>query len=112
MLGMLNNFQNYQTHSKTQLSLNRLQMATNDDVVMVIETTRCPDVWVHYDLCLMTDSSEMARCKYCSKFLKAGSNSTLRKHLNKYCREKKSFDAKKAEAGESSGQASTTGANA
>ncbi|MFS7940293.1 hypothetical protein Hanom_Chr05g00462751 [Helianthus anomalus] len=35
-------------------------MACNDEVVMVLKTKRNPQVWKHFDLCLMTNSHEMA----------------------------------------------------
>ncbi|XP_022010959.1 dentin sialophosphoprotein isoform X3 [Helianthus annuus] len=81
-------------------------MACNDEVVMVLETKRNPQVWKHFDLCLMSDSHEMARCKGCGKFMKATANSTLRKHTDRHCPVTKAT-AKKSEGGESSGTGSS-----
>ncbi|GJX46900.1 hypothetical protein Tco_0272090 [Tanacetum coccineum] len=38
------------------------------------------DVWSNYDMCIMIDGVEKARCKKCMKFYNPGSNSTLRTH--------------------------------
>ncbi|GJX02564.1 zinc finger BED domain-containing protein RICESLEEPER 2 [Tanacetum coccineum] len=53
---------------------------TNDDVVQIRPTTRKGDVWSNYDLCVMIDGVEKARCKKCSKFYNPTSNTTLRTH--------------------------------
>ncbi|KAF5789235.1 putative transcription factor/ chromatin remodeling BED-type(Zn) family [Helianthus annuus] len=81
-------------------------MACNGEVVMVLETKRNPQVWKHFDLCLMSDSHEMARCKGCGKFMKATTNSTLKKHTDRHCPVTKAA-AKKSEGGESSGTGSS-----
>ncbi|MFS8032047.1 putative transcription factor/ chromatin remodeling BED-type(Zn) family [Helianthus anomalus] len=52
-------------------------MASNENVVLVLETKRTPEVWKHFDLCLMFDNTEMARCKYCKKFMKVVVNLTI-----------------------------------
>ncbi|KAJ0804269.1 putative transcription factor/ chromatin remodeling BED-type(Zn) family [Helianthus annuus] len=65
-----------------------------------------PQVWKHFDLCLMSDSHEMARCKGCGKFMKATANSTLRKHTDRHCPVTKAT-AKKSQGGESSGTGSS-----
>ncbi|MFS7902146.1 putative transcription factor/ chromatin remodeling BED-type(Zn) family [Helianthus anomalus] len=36
---------------------------------MVLETKRNPTIWKHFDLCLITDNHEMARCNGCGKFM-------------------------------------------
>ncbi|KAJ0431969.1 hypothetical protein HanIR_Chr17g0854181 [Helianthus annuus] len=56
-------------------------MACNDEVVMVLETKRNPAIWKNFDLCLMSDSHEMARCKGCGKFMKAPANSNSQKSV-------------------------------
>ncbi|GJR73620.1 hypothetical protein Tco_0085985 [Tanacetum coccineum] len=53
---------------------------TNEDVVRIRPTTRKGDVWSNYDMCIMIDGVEKARCKKCMKFYNPGSNSTLRTH--------------------------------
>ncbi|MFS7917296.1 putative transcription factor/ chromatin remodeling BED-type(Zn) family [Helianthus anomalus] len=55
------------------------------EVVMVMETKRNPSIWKHFDLCLMIDNYEMARCKGCGKFMKATNNSTLKKYFDRHC---------------------------
>ncbi|MFS7959910.1 putative transcription factor/ chromatin remodeling BED-type(Zn) family [Helianthus anomalus] len=74
-------------------------MTCNDEVVMVLETKRNPAIWKNFDLCLMSDSHEMARCKGYGKFMKASANSTLKKHTEKHCPLAKE---KKSEKGEGS----------
>lgn len=63
---------------------------SNLKVVAVIPTTRNPSVWQHFDLCEMVSGPNKARCKKCGKFLKPSSNSTLRKHVEMYCKVVKS----------------------
>ncbi|MFS7956118.1 hypothetical protein Hanom_Chr07g00650801 [Helianthus anomalus] len=79
-------------------------MVCNDEVVMVLETKENPVVWKHFDLCLMTDSHEMKRCKACGKFMKATANSTLKKYTDRHCPVTK---AKKNEVGVASGTGSS-----
>ncbi|MFS7905596.1 putative transcription factor/ chromatin remodeling BED-type(Zn) family [Helianthus anomalus] len=78
-------------------------MACNDEVVMVLETKRNLTIWKHFDLCLMTDNHEMARCKGSVKFMKATVNSTLKKHTERHCPVTKA----KNEKGEGSGTGSS-----
>ncbi|MFS7963232.1 hypothetical protein Hanom_Chr08g00735661 [Helianthus anomalus] len=44
-------------------------MPSNEEVVLVLETKRNPKVWSPYDLCLMSNNTEVTRCKYYGKFL-------------------------------------------
>ncbi|KAM0069867.1 putative transcription factor/ chromatin remodeling BED-type(Zn) family [Helianthus debilis subsp. tardiflorus] len=83
-------------HIQTQKN----NMATEEGVVLILETKRNPAIWKYFDLCLMSDNYEMARCKNCGKFMKAAANSTLKKHTDKHCPVTK---AKKEEKGEGSG---------
>ncbi|GJT04457.1 hypothetical protein Tco_0838919 [Tanacetum coccineum] len=55
---------------------------TNEDVVRIRPTTRKGDVWSNYDMCIMIDGVEKARCKKCMKFYNPASNTTLRTHKN------------------------------
>ena len=64
----------------------RNKIYSNADVVGIKATTRNPEIWSHYDLCVMNDGVEKARCKNCGKFLTTQSNSTLRSHKNGSCR--------------------------
>ncbi|MFS7989081.1 putative transcription factor/ chromatin remodeling BED-type(Zn) family [Helianthus anomalus] len=66
--------------------------------------TRLCWFWKHFDLCLMSDSHEMVRCKACGKFMKAMANSTLKKHTDRHCPVTK---PKKNEMGEGSGTGSS-----
>ena len=54
-------------------------------VVKIIPTTRSKEVWEHYDLCLLSNGKEKARCKKCGMFLGKDGNSTLRSHTTKTC---------------------------
>lgn len=67
-------------------SIARSKVYTNNDVVQIKPTSRNPDVWSNYDLCVMNDGAEKARCKRCGKFYNPASNSTLRLHKNGSCR--------------------------
>ena len=75
-------------------------MASEEGVVLILETKRNPAIWKNFELCLMSDNHEMARCKNCGKFMKAAANSTLKKHTDKHCPVTK---AKKEEKGEGAG---------
>ena len=55
------------------------------EVVEILQTTRNPEIWQHFDLCLMSDNKQKARCKTCGKFMGVSANSTLRQHMSKYC---------------------------
>nr|GEW83718.1 hypothetical protein [Tanacetum cinerariifolium] len=61
------------------------ESSTELTVVEVTATKRNPEIWVNYDLCVMSDNLKRARCKKCSHFFKTDSNSTLRTHMNKSC---------------------------
>ncbi|XP_071727476.1 zinc finger BED domain-containing protein RICESLEEPER 2-like [Rutidosis leptorrhynchoides] len=61
------------------------QRYINNDVHMIKNTSQKGDVWSNFDLCVMNDNQERARCKRCFKFLGVSGNSTLRKHLGKIC---------------------------
>lgn len=65
----------------SSVATSRKQHYTNDDVEKIKPTSRKGDVWVNYELCIMKDRSEKARCKNCGNFYGAGSNTTLRSHL-------------------------------
>nr|GEW03712.1 zinc finger, BED-type, phospholipase-like, homeodomain-like protein [Tanacetum cinerariifolium] len=72
----------------TQSTLTSVGVGSSNEptIVEVIETTRNKDIWQHYDLCKMSDGSKKGRCKQCSKFIIASSNSTLRLYFEKpYC---------------------------
>ncbi|KAJ0466476.1 putative transcription factor/ chromatin remodeling BED-type(Zn) family [Helianthus annuus] len=73
-------------HAQSQSSVGVESTSSNLRVVSVVPTTRNPDIWQHFDLCEMLDGPKKARCKKCGGFLKAGSNSTLKKHINAYCK--------------------------
>ncbi|KAL8193256.1 hypothetical protein R6Q57_026837 [Mikania cordata] len=51
--------------------------------------TRGPEVWCNWDLCEMSDGSSKARCKFCGALLAKESNTTLKKHITKFCKGKK-----------------------
>ena len=59
-------------------------MGENLEIAKILETTRCPKAWVHFDLCLMKNGSKKARCRHCQKFFEHDSNSTLNKHLDSH----------------------------
>ncbi|GJZ74344.1 RNA-directed DNA polymerase, eukaryota [Tanacetum coccineum] len=76
-------------HNKLPLMLrssldisNVRKLYTNEDVVRIRPTTRKGDVWSNYDMCIMIDGVEKARCKKCMKFYNPASNTTLRTHKN------------------------------
>ena len=56
--------------------------STNNEVLEVIPTTRCPEVWQHFDLCRMQTGPNKARCKYCGKFYKKDANTSLGNHIS------------------------------
>ncbi|KAJ0920879.1 hypothetical protein HanRHA438_Chr05g0246121 [Helianthus annuus] len=45
-------------------------MASNKNVVLVLETKRNPRFGSTTTLCLMSDNTEIAQCKYCENFSK------------------------------------------
>ena len=75
------NSQSQQASTNPSVSTSRSRKVyTNEDVVKIVATTRKGDVWSNYDMCIMSDGAEKARCKKCLKFYSTGSNSTLRIH--------------------------------
>ncbi|KAL8200488.1 hypothetical protein R6Q57_011827 [Mikania cordata] len=58
-------------------------------VVRVLPNNRAPEVWCNWDLCEMSDGSSKARCKFCGALLAKESNTTLKKHITKFCKRKK-----------------------
>ncbi|GJS00079.1 zinc finger, BED-type, phospholipase-like, homeodomain-like protein [Tanacetum coccineum] len=77
----MENSQSQQASTNPSVSTSHVRKVyTNDDVVQIRPTTRKGDVWSNYDLCVMIDGVEKARCKKCMKFYNPGSNSTLRTH--------------------------------
>ena len=45
----------------------------NSEVLQIIDHKRNKEIWEHYDLCLMSNNSKKARCKYCHRFFSTGS---------------------------------------
>ncbi|GJQ91018.1 zinc finger BED domain-containing protein DAYSLEEPER [Tanacetum coccineum] len=77
----MENSQSQQASTNPSVSTSHVQKVyINDDVVQIRPTTRKEDVWSNYDLCVMIDGVEKARCKKCSKFYNPTSNTTLRTH--------------------------------
>ncbi|GJT78410.1 zinc finger BED domain-containing protein DAYSLEEPER [Tanacetum coccineum] len=77
----MENSQSQQASTNPSVSTSNVRKVyTNDDVVRIRPTTRKGDVWSNYDLCVMIDGVEKARCKKCSKFYNPTSNTTLRTH--------------------------------
>ncbi|GKD54002.1 hypothetical protein Tco_1287389 [Tanacetum coccineum] len=77
----MENSQSQQASTNPSVSTSHVRKVyTNDDVVQIRPTTRKGDVWSNYDLCVMIDGVEKARCKKCSKFYNPTSNTTLRTH--------------------------------
>ncbi|KAK1413168.1 hypothetical protein QVD17_34938 [Tagetes erecta] len=62
-------------------------------VVKILSTTREKELWSKFDLCEMSNGEQKARCKACSGFLKANSNTTLRSHIARYCKTLKGVPA-------------------
>ena len=58
----------------------------NLEVVQVLEHKRSKEIWDHYDLCLLSNGSKKARCKYCHRFFTPEANSTLKAHTTKACK--------------------------
>ncbi|KAI3829322.1 hypothetical protein L1987_03442 [Smallanthus sonchifolius] len=54
-------------------------------VVEIRATTRNPAIWCNYDLCLLSNGKERARCKMCGAFLGKDSNTSLKTHMEKSC---------------------------
>ena len=71
--------------SSSQQSTTHIGSSFSPDVVDILPTTRNPEIWKHYDLCLMSDGSQKARCKTCHKLMGKDANSMLKNHASKYC---------------------------
>ncbi|KAI3826958.1 hypothetical protein L1987_01018 [Smallanthus sonchifolius] len=54
-------------------------------VVEIRATTRNPAIWCNYNLCLLSNEKERARCKMCGAFLGKDSNTSLKMHMEKSC---------------------------
>ncbi|GJS00210.1 hypothetical protein Tco_0316718, partial [Tanacetum coccineum] len=77
----MENSQSQQASTNPSVSTSHVRKVyTNNNVVQIRPTTRKGDVWSNYDLCVMIDEVEKARCKKCSKFYNPTSNTTLRTH--------------------------------
>ncbi|GKE97743.1 hypothetical protein Tco_0021094 [Tanacetum coccineum] len=77
----MKNSQSQQASTNPSVSTSHVRKVyTNDDVVQIRPTTRKGYVWSNYDLCVMIDGVENARCKKCSKFYNPASNTALRIH--------------------------------
>ena len=55
-------------------------------VVRVVPTNRNPEIWQWFDLCEMSEGENKARCKLCGRLFKPGANTTLKYHVEKYCK--------------------------
>ncbi|GKD48768.1 zinc finger BED domain-containing protein RICESLEEPER 2 [Tanacetum coccineum] len=79
----MENSQSQQASTNPSVSTSHVRKVyTNEDVVRIRPTTRKGDVWSNYDMCIMIDGVEKARCKKCMKFYNPASNTTLRTHKN------------------------------
>ncbi|GJX07111.1 zinc finger BED domain-containing protein RICESLEEPER 2 [Tanacetum coccineum] len=79
----MENSQSQQASTNASVSTSNVRkIYTNEDVVRIRPTTRKGDVWSNYDMCIMIDGVEKARCKKCMKFYNPASNTTLRTHKN------------------------------
>ncbi|GKC34131.1 hypothetical protein Tco_1046515 [Tanacetum coccineum] len=79
----MENSQSQQASTNPSISTSHVRKVyTNEDVVRIRPTTRKGDVWSNYDMCIMIDGVEKARCKKCMKFYNPASNTTLRTHKN------------------------------
>ncbi|GJZ25237.1 putative AC transposase [Tanacetum coccineum] len=79
----MENSQSQQASTNASVSTSHARkIYTNEDVVRIRPTTRKGDVWSNYDMCIMIDGVEKARCKKCMKFYNPASNTTLRTHKN------------------------------
>ncbi|GKD33009.1 hypothetical protein Tco_1248518 [Tanacetum coccineum] len=77
----MENSQSQQASTNASVSTSHARkIYTNEDVVRIRPTTRKGDVWSNYDMCIMIDGVEKARCKKCMKFYNPASNTTLRTH--------------------------------
>ncbi|KAM0041071.1 putative transcription factor/ chromatin remodeling BED-type(Zn) family [Helianthus debilis subsp. tardiflorus] len=55
-------------------------------VVGTLSHNRNIEVWCNWDLVELSDGSQKAQCKHCGSLLSKDSNSTLTKHVKKYCK--------------------------
>ncbi|GJT55836.1 hypothetical protein Tco_0990890 [Tanacetum coccineum] len=79
----MENSQSQQASTNPSISTSHVRKVyTNEDVVRIRPTTRKGDVWSNFDMCIMIDGVEKARCKKCMKFYNPASNTTLRTHKN------------------------------
>ncbi|GJX65683.1 putative RNA-directed DNA polymerase, eukaryota, reverse transcriptase zinc-binding domain protein [Tanacetum coccineum] len=77
----MENSQSQQASTNPSISTSHVRKVyTNEDVVRIRPTTRKGDVWSNFDMCIMIDGVEKARCKKCMKFYNPVSNTTLRTH--------------------------------
>ncbi|GKA54882.1 hypothetical protein Tco_0753831 [Tanacetum coccineum] len=77
----MENSQSQQASTNPSISTSHVRKVyTNEDVVRIRPTTRKGDVWSNFDMCIMIDGVEKARCKKCMKFYNPASNTTLRTH--------------------------------
>ncbi|GJU08786.1 RNA-directed DNA polymerase, eukaryota [Tanacetum coccineum] len=71
----MENSQSQQASTNASVSTSHgRKIYTNEDVVRIRPTTRKGDVWSNYDMCIMIDGVEKARCKKCMKFYNPGPN--------------------------------------
>ncbi|PWA60843.1 zinc finger, BED-type, Phospholipase-like, Homeodomain-like protein [Artemisia annua] len=63
------------------------QGSTNQPYEVSVEKiTRNQEIWCHFDMVRMSDSTRRARCKACNTYINADGNSTLKKHTNNHCK--------------------------
>ncbi|GKB08595.1 hypothetical protein Tco_0836907 [Tanacetum coccineum] len=78
----MENSQSQQASTNPSISTSHVRKVyTNEDVVRSRPTTRKGDAWSNYDMCIMIDGVEKARCKKCKKFYNPASNTTLQTTL-------------------------------
>ncbi|KAL8206043.1 hypothetical protein R6Q57_009594 [Mikania cordata] len=53
-------------------------------VVRVLMHSRNMEIWCNWDLVEMSDESQKARCKFCGMLLAKESNTSLKKHIDKF----------------------------
>nr|GEU80705.1 retrovirus-related Pol polyprotein from transposon TNT 1-94 [Tanacetum cinerariifolium] len=69
----------------------------------IISTTRNPQIWKDFNLCIMTDNSQKAQCKHCFRFLSQCSNTTLMNYItHPHCEVIKAQKNLNSEAGQTS----------
>ena len=72
--------------TSTNPTVQSFSVGGNLEVVQVLEHKRSKEIWDHYDVCLLSNGSKKARCKYCHKFFASDVNSTLKAHTTKACK--------------------------